>query len=58
MSGNGLSSDNRNLISKIALACIRESIFSEELLKSMVFLCPKWIKKIYQNTSPGERLRI
>lgn len=49
MSENGLSGDNKNLISEVVSACIRRNIFSEKLYKKYGILTSSGVQKRYLN---------
>ncbi len=51
MSENGLSSDNKNLINEIVLACIRRNIFSERLFKEFGILTSHGVQTRYLNAT-------
>ncbi len=51
MSENGLSSDNKNLISEIVSACIRRNIFSERLFKEFGILTSHGVQTRYLNAT-------
>lgn len=51
MSENGLSSDNKNLISDIVSACIRRNIFSEQLFNKYSILTSEGVQKRYLNAT-------
>lgn len=51
MSENGLTGDNKNLISDIVAACIRRNIFSEELFNKFSILTSEGVQRRYLNAT-------